>query len=120
MIYSIDRGELITKLPHEKDFNARRKSIGDNEYNIIVNELNNRIDGDEVHTAGWMPGHDWDNTVFKPIYQACGKNKDIAGQLFGLIVFKVFMDRDDNWGCGRYEKDGKPIRSMTYFRLKYI
>jgi hypothetical protein len=70
--------------------------------------------------AGWMPGHDWTGTVFEPIYHACGRRVDTAALLFGLIVFKVFMYREDYWGCGRYEKDGKPIHSMTYFRLKYV
>jgi len=120
MIYSIEKGEFITKLPHEKDFKVWRKRIGDNDYNTIVDELNKRIDGDEVHTAGWMPGHDWTGTVFEPIYHACGRRIDTAALFFGLIVFKAFMDRDDYWGCGRYEKDGKPIHSMTYFRLKNI
>lgn len=120
MIYSIEHEELITKLPHEKDFSIWRKRISDNDYNIIVDELNKRIDSNEVHTAGWIPGHDWTGTVFEPIYYACGRSIDIAAQFFGLIVFKVFMDRDDYWGCGRYEKDGKHIRSMTYFRLNNI
>jgi hypothetical protein len=27
------------------------------------------------------------------------------------------MDRPDDWSFGRYEKDGIPIRGMTYFRI---
>jgi hypothetical protein len=37
---------------------------------------------------------------------------------FGLIVFNLLMNRQDKvWGFGRFEKDGKPIESMTYFVL---
>lgn len=75
------------------------------------------IDGDEIHTAGWMPGTNWTDTVFQPIYDGCGENYQVSAMFFGLIVFKVFMDRDDYWGFGKYEKDGIPIHSITYFRL---
>lgn len=54
-----------------------------------------------------------------PLYVACGKNVTQAGMFFGLIVFKLLMERQDKtWGFGRYEKDGRQIASMTYFELK--
>jgi hypothetical protein len=117
MIYSIEHCKIISKLPHEREFKAWGKRISDNDYNVIIDDLNKKIDGDEIHTAGWMPGHDWTGTIFEPIYHACGKNINTAALFFGLIVFKVFMERNDYWSCGRYEKDGKPIRSMTYFKI---
>jgi hypothetical protein len=27
------------------------------------------------------------------------------------------MERPENWSFGRFEKDGEPIRGMTYFRV---
>ena len=45
-------------------------------YQAIIDELNRRIDENpEVHTAGWIPGHNWKGTVFYPIYLACKKDK---------------------------------------------
>ena len=81
------------------------------------NDLNNKINAADIHTAGWMPGKIWKGTVFEPILnKACKGNQTQAGLFFGIIVFKVFMDRPEKWICGRFEKDGKDIGSITYFR----
>ena len=38
---------------------------------------------------------------------------------FGLILFNYLMHRPDGvWGFGRFEKDGVPIESTTYFEIK--
>lgn len=111
----------ITNVPHRDNFDSWRKNISDNDYNAIIDELNKRIDDNqEIHTAGWMPGHDWSDTVFYPIYIACNKNTAAAALFFGIIVFRVFMDRPEAWSFGRYNLNGKEIASMTYFRLKNI
>lgn len=84
----------------------------------MVDELNKRIDENpEVHTAGWIPGHDWTGTVFYPIYLACKKDTTAAALFFGIIVFIVFMDRPEQWSLGRYQVNDKDIASMTYFRI---
>ena len=56
----------------------------------IEAKLNSMIDGDRIHTAGWMPGKDWSNTPFQAIYEACGRDAEEAGKCFGLVVWKVF------------------------------
>lgn len=117
MIISIDTGRQKTRLPHSKDFYKWRKNISDTDYDIVVNELNSKINADEIHTAGWMPGHNWMGTVYESIYHACNENEIKAALFFGLIVYKVFMDRDDVWACGRFELNGKSIKSLTYFRV---
>lgn len=105
-------------LPHYKDFNRWRKGLSDEEFNLIIEDLNRKIDGDEIHTAGWMPGSDWQGTVYMPIYEkACGSDFEQAALFFGLLVWSVFMKRPEAWACGRYEKEGIPIKSMTYFRV---
>ncbi len=117
MLYSVESGNFVMNLPHSKNFCQWRKNLSDADYQKILDNLNGRIDSDEIHTAGWMPGSDWTGTVFEPIYHACGHNLEAAGLFFGLIVFKVMMERDDCWGFGKYEKNGVPIRSMTYFKI---
>lgn len=75
------------------------------------------IDGDGIHTSGWMPGTNWMGTVSEPIYHACKKNQTQAALFFGLIVYKVFMERPEAWACGRFVLNGKNIKSLTYFRV---
>ena len=118
MLYSIDSGQYVTRLPHQTDYDRWRKNISDDEYKAVEDAINARIDASEINTAGWIPGHDWTGTVYEPIYKACGKNVTQAGMFFGLIVFKLLMERQGKtWGFGRYEKDGRQIASMTYFEL---
>ena len=104
MLYAVDTGKKITKLPHKSDYVKWRKRIS--------------TEGNEVNTAGWIPGSNWIGTPYEKIYYACGQNEIQAGLFFGLIVFKLFMDDEDTvWGFGRYEANGHKIRSMTYFKL---
>ncbi len=118
MLYSIDTGKYITKVPHKSDFDKWMKNLSAADYKKIEEELNNRIDQNEVNTAGWLPEHEWIGTVFEPIYEACRRNVSQSGLFFGQIVFNLLMERQDKvWGFGRFEKDGKKITSMTYFVL---
>ena len=118
MLINIDTGKPITKIPHKKSFEAWRKQISNEDYQAVVDELNKRIDENpEVHTAGWIPGHDWTGTVFYPIYLACKKDTISAALFFGIIVFIMFMDRPEQWSLGRYKVNDQDIASMTYFRI---
>jgi hypothetical protein len=38
-----------------------------------------------------------------------------ADKVFGT---QVFMERPERWTSGRFEKDGEPIGSRTYFQPK--
>ena len=116
MLYSIDTGKYVNKVPHKAEFDKWMRNLSAADYQAIADELNSRIDGNDINTAGWIPGHDWTGTVYEPIYNACNKNVMQSGLFFGLIVFDLLMRRDDKvWGFGRFEKDGKQIASMTYF-----
>uniref|UniRef100_Q3ASP9 Uncharacterized protein n=1 Tax=Chlorobium chlorochromatii (strain CaD3) TaxID=340177 RepID=Q3ASP9_CHLCH len=118
MLYSIESNSQITHIPHHKDFTSWRKRLSDDEYQAIVDDLNSRIDGTEIQTSSWMPGSDWRGTVFQPIYEkACRYSKESSAKFFGLIVWKVFMDRPEWWAFGRYEKDGIQISGITYFKI---
>lgn len=119
MLYSVDTGKYVTQVPHKKDFDKWMKNLSAEDYRKIEEALNDKIDGSDINTAGWLPGHDWTGTVYEPIYEACGQNQTLSGMFFGLIVFDLLMKREDKtWGFGRFEKDGKQIASMTYFVLQ--
>lgn len=121
MLRSMDTGKIVTTVPHKREFERWKKNVSVSDYQKVVETINEKIDMCEINTAGWMPGSDWDGTVFYPLYTACGCNKETAGMFFGLIVFETLMNRTDKtWGFGRYEKDGIPIRSMTYFEIDSV
>lgn len=118
MLYSIDSGKYIQDIPHEKDFRRWKSRLSQSEYDAIVTQLNDRIDGGEIHTSSWIPGNDWSDTVYDPIYRnACDYDEIEAGKCFGLFVWVVLQQHQDVWAFGRYEKDGVPIRGLTYFKL---
>lgn len=118
MIYLIDSEKYASKMIHEKDFNEWLKGITEEEYKLIEEEINKRFDKKDVDTAGWIPGKDWTNTVFEPISRACKGHRINSSKFFGLIVYKTILDRQDVWGCGKYEFNGVENKSTTYFELK--
>jgi len=117
MLYSVDTGKYVKVLPHKREFDKWMKKLSEDKYDAIIDELNGRIDGSDINTSSWMPGNDWTGTVFEPIFEACGKNIVQSGLLFGLILFDLMIKRDDVWGFGKYEKNGIPIKGITYFLL---
>ncbi len=118
MLYSLDRLQKVTTIPHRKEFDVWTKRLTAREMKDITDELDRLIDGSEIQTSSWMPGSDWSGTVFLPIWEkACGRNVDAAAQCFGLILWKVMMDRPEHWSFGRYKLSDVPIRGLTYFRI---
>lgn len=122
MLFTIDKnGTLnpINYIPHEEDFNFWRNRLTDDEFNAIIETLNNRINSSQIETAGWIPGNNWSGSVYEPIYsKACNLDEEQSGLCFGLFVWFVFLNRDDAWSFGRYEINNIPIQSLTYFRIQ--
>jgi hypothetical protein len=117
MLYSFDSGEYIKDIPHRREFDIFRSRLTGVQYQAIFDDLNSRVDIDEIHTSSWMPGADWTGTVFQPIFDvACRNDFDASAKFFGLILWHVMLEREEVWSFGRYEKDGVPIEGMTYFR----
>lgn len=120
MLYSVPDLNKIDNVSHASDYRHWRAELDRTDpgaYTRIHEWLDSRFTTREVDTSGWIPGADWTGTVFEPIYWACRENPEVAALFFGLLVWQVVMDRDDCWSFGRYEKEGVPIRSMTYFRI---
>ena len=117
-LYSVDSQEYVDYIPHRENFERWQSRLSVSQFEAICDELRGMIDGAEIHTAGWMPGNDWTGTPWEPIYtDACNYDKVASGYCFGLFVWVMLQKHPEVWGFGRYEKDGVPIRSMTYFRL---
>lgn len=121
MLMKIETMKIVTKLPHEAEFKSWRSKISDSDYDKVVDAINDKIDQSDINTAGWLPGSNWDGTVFEPLYIACGKNQNASALFFGLIVFETLMYRKDTvWGFDRFELNGVKIRSMTYYVLHSV
>lgn len=117
MLFTIDR-KKIHRIPHLSEYKAWKSQLTPKQFQAVVEELDGRVSAGDVHTSSWMPGRDWSNTVFQPIYeQACGCDKESAAMCFGLILWEVMMKRPEAWSFGRYPRDGIEIKGMTYFRL---
>ena len=119
MLFDLMTEKQIIKVPYEGDYRAFLSRMTAVEIANIEAAINSMIQGSEIKTAGWMPGKDWSGTAFDPIYRkAAHCNETVAARCFGLMVWAVFMERPERWTSGRFEKDGEPIGSRTYFRMR--
>jgi hypothetical protein len=119
MLFDLMTKRPITSVPYAAEYRTFMSRLTPEETQDIKAEINAMIDGDEIHTAGWMPGDDWRGTPFQAIYEKAARSSfNASAKCFGLIVWEVFMERPENWTSGRFEKDGEEIGSRTYFRIR--
>lgn len=117
MLKDMMTGRPITTVPYAHEYKRYMSAMTPEEIAAIKAHLNGLIDGERIHTAGWMPGADWTGSVFEPIYfKAAKRSYEGAAKCFGLMVWEVFMERPEVWMSGQFEKDGQPIGSRTYFQ----
>ena len=57
------------------------------------------------------------STPYRPIYEAVGRDWETACFVFGLIVFRVMMDRPETWAFGRSPRKMDEVTGLTYFRI---
>jgi hypothetical protein len=111
----------IDRVPVERDFETLRSRLADQQVDTMLARVKELIDaaGAEIATAGWLPGSDWNGTVFQPIFDKAARGDfDRSAKFFGQLVWYAVMHRPERWGSGKYEVDGRDIGSRTYFRLK--
>lgn len=121
MLFDVPSMKKLTHVPFEAEYSQLRKEldrIDPSAFAKIHKELSARFNDREIDTAGWIPGAIWQGTPWFPIYLAAGENQELAAKFFGQIVWQVVMDHTACWGSGKYELDGIPIRSRTYFRIE--
>lgn len=118
MLYSVDKQEYVDYIPHINCFKTWTGRMTAEEIQAIEDELNRRVSQSEIHVSSWMPGSDWSNTPFDPIYRkACLCNEETSGMCFGLMLWKTLLEREDVWAFGHYSHRGHEIAGMTYFLL---
>lgn len=121
MLWFIDGANLtpVTKIPYRETWDVLVSRLSRAEITAVEDEVNRRIDasGDIVMT-GWSAGSDWTDCPFEIVYDVAARQDfELAGKMLGLFYWAVVMQREDDWSSGRYEKDGVPISSRTYFKI---
>jgi len=118
MLWDVHNNKEVTRIPHKQEYDAWISRLSREQIRSIKDEILRRISGDEIATAGWIPGSEWCGTPFHAIYEtACRSDEAAAGKCFGLLVWETLMEHDDYWGFGKYEFNNLPITSMTYFKV---
>lgn len=124
MLKWFDSGnDYIREIPqkYKSTYKVCTSRMSTEERDAIDDELTRLIENSiaansNILTSSWIPGDQWQNTVYMPIYEkAARKNQELAGKIFGLILYNLIINRPETWFCGRFEKDGIPIRGITYF-----
>ena len=113
--------EPISTQTHEAEFRQWSRNLAPVDFQNICAALNAYIDDQgrgEIVTSSWVPGADWTDTPYQPIYHAVGESWEMARFFFGLIVWHVFMERPETWSFGRYPKNPGETIGMTYFRVE--
>jgi len=121
-LFSVPDMRQITSVPHERVNRPIVNRISEEDLILIRDEINNRIDAvvdspNELITSGWIPGSNWNGTVFQPIFTAARNDFTRSGMVFGFLVFEVVMSREEDWSLGKYQVNGRDIGSTTYFRI---
>jgi hypothetical protein len=116
--------EPVAQIPFASDYERWKRQLSTAEYETVMAEFNRLIDkrleersaDDQIHTAGWIPGNDWDNTVYAPIYYKSARGDHVeSAKCFGLFCYVAFMQRREKWIVGKFELNGCAIGSNTYF-----
>lgn len=119
MLFSID-GKPITDIPHRRqaDFNLWRNNLADSDYEAVIETINeyvNAVDSDKPFVSSYIPGHDWTDTVYEPLYIACGESKEHSGWFFGLLVWQVMIGHEEEWVFKIADKEDD-VLGTTYWR----
>ncbi len=118
MLWNPDGTEQIHSVPHDESWQVLRRRLSTAEFDAIEDALNAKIDADmrlgkDIQTSSWIPGADWTGGPYEPIWSnAARRNAELAGMMFGLMVWHTFMNRDEDWTFHRYENLAK---GLVYF-----
>ena len=101
MLYSID-GKEMTGIPRQRreSFETWMRNLSEDDYNKVVETLNeyvDRVPTDKPFNSSFVPGSDWTNSPYQPLYIACNQNQEHSGWFFVLILWKVMIDHSEDW-----------------------
>ena len=65
MLFSVDSGKYVGKMPHKSEFEFWMGKLNHNDYEKIVADLTEKIGKNDVNTSSWIPGSKWEGTVYE-------------------------------------------------------
>jgi len=120
MLYSLDEKKMKdVPLKRKAKFQSWMKKLKINDYQSIKKAINEYCDGKEVVISSYIPGCNWIGTPYEPIYHICNMDQVQAGFFFGLIVWKVMIDRQEKWYFKPADSEDDAL-GTTYFRPKTL
>jgi hypothetical protein len=124
MLYAIGEDgtvKQILSIPRSRRgfFDSKMRNLSQEDYQGIKEALAVRFGNTEVACSSFIPGSDWTDTPYEPIYWACNENTEEAGFLFGLIVWRFVIEHEDSWGFVSAEESfpDRDIKGKVYFRI---
>jgi hypothetical protein len=134
-----ERGGMheVFRLEHEREFDQIWSSIPVVARTAIEREINRRLDelvaspnpnwgsitntsieGGKINPNTGIRG-DWSGTVFDPIFEACGRNEELAGMFFGNVWKRIIIGRNERWIGVRFDptfpQRGITLQGKSYF-----
>lgn len=119
MLSSIDYN-FVNTVWHKPFFDASKSRLSNEDYESMVNELNNIIqksidEKSDIVVSSFIPGSDWSDTVWDAIYsKACAFDEEYSAKFFGLLLCQVLIDREEMWFFIKQDI----AKGMIYFREK--
>ena len=118
MLFDLN-GNQMTYIPHKRDYDAWRARISDGDYDRAVEAIREYMADKDVFTSSYIPGPDWTDTPYQPLYHACGQSVQQSGFFFGLIVWIIVMNDDETWLFKPSDKEADDPLGMTYWRRNH-
>jgi hypothetical protein len=120
MLFSID-GKQITDIPRRRqaDFSVWRGNLADSDYEAVLEaiyEYVNAVPQDKPFVSSYIPGHDWTDTVYEPLYIASGRSVEQSGWFFGLIVWRAMIDHEEEWAFKLADKEDDVLGTIYWRR----
>jgi hypothetical protein len=113
--------EPVTTQTHDRQYRNLTQVLSPTEFQDICDALNEYINRherwDEIVTASWIPVANWIHAPYRSIYEAVGRDWERACFFFGLIVWRVMMDRAETWAFGCCPRKMDEVIGLTYFRV---
>ena len=110
-------GTKMKGLPRESNWSVWKDRLNDEDFDIAKRAMNAYIDKEIVSkskepiSAAKIAGKDWTGGPYQSLYHAVNKDTTAAAFFFGLILWQVFQERDEEWNfIGDQIKTG-----MEYF-----
>lgn len=86
MLFDLD-GNQITGIPHKADYDRWIRGVTMDEQTAIIDAIHNKIADKVIFNASYLPGSDWTNTPFQPLYEACNRDETNAAYFYGMVIY---------------------------------